>query len=104
MNSRVFTGNKKYERKASFSSTDWTYFCTTWTPSMVKLYINGTESGSTIETSHSFPDMGDNTLILGETITVPVGNHLKDFIMDEFAFWHRDALSDTEILNLYNSY
>ncbi len=104
MKSRVFTENKIYERKPSFSSNDWTHICTTWTPMTVRLYINGTGSGSPLEASGTYPDLGDNTIILGETTTIPKGTHVKNFIMDEFAFWHRDALSDTEILNLYNSY
>ncbi len=106
MKSRVLTNNEKYQVHEDFSSTAWNHFCTTWIPTTVKFYINGTfwnsdSDGGTVASPQS---LGDSKILLGGLSTDSPTEQDRNFVMDEFVFWHRGVLSDAEVWILYNSY
>ena len=107
MKSRVWVDGMRYQSQPSFSSMDWEHICSTWNPTAidkVKVYINGALEGSSAATSASSSESGDWKIILGGLYTDPPNTNNRDFVMDEFAFWHRDVLSDQEINDLFDSY
>ncbi len=104
MKSRVWENDRRYGSQPPFTSTAWEHICSTWNPTVVKVYRNGNLQVTSSDSSDTTTGPGDSKIVLGAHYTDPPNTNSRDFVMDEFAFWHRDELSAVEIQDLYNSY
>ncbi len=105
MKNKVFTNNIEYKHQPAFSSTTWTHLCTTWKPSTIKLYKDGSLwASSTSGPANIGPTLGDTTIMLGTYFTDHPDVCSRDFVLDDFAFWDRDELTAQNVLDFYNSY
>ncbi len=105
LKNRVTTNDERYQLIEPHNTTTWNHLCTTWIPTTLRFYKNGAlwNSDSSPATDSGQP-LGDSKILLGGWFTELPSSQTRNFVLDEFAFWHRDKLSATDVLNLYNSY
>lgn len=90
------SGGGYTESTTALTTGTWYHIVATWTPSAIKVYVNGSNEGT---------DSTVSTVTAGTTLHIgkdaPNARYF-DGLIDEVGFWSKE-LSSTEVTDLYNS-